>query len=500
MKKKILLSIVFVLSMLAINVFAIDGDGSEGNPFLITTQEELELISDFPDSNFKLMNDIVLEGEWVPLCTYGDSFTGVFDGSGYTISNLQITGNYEKTGLFAENNGTIKNISIETSKTGVVFNKEAYSSSYIGILSAINNGEIENCRVYGEVSYINEKYISGGSSGTSTIYGYAGGIAAQNTGIITKSSADADIDVHMYCYLKNTVKTLYGGTAYAGEITGYNSGNLNMCRGVGTVKVTSAYYSYVGGIAGRSESGFISNSYFKGRLQESAHTHGTSYLGYSGGIIGNGKRSISSCFAVSTGNKYGIGNNDVATTCFYDKDVSGLTDTTCGTPKSTSAMKMQATYTDWDFENVWGISPDINDGYPYLLWEYADDETDEPSDSVESVASISIVKAEATDDSLTMVSCVNLVGEHNIESVGTTFIPLWLFTAPDAEVLNIEHSNTEHNIVNGDTFSATITGIPEGYCDMVFVGKSYIKMTNGEYIWSTAKSASIAESTLHKVE
>jgi hypothetical protein len=36
-------------------------------------------------------------------------------------------------------------------------------------------------------------------------------------------------------------------------------------------------------------------------------------------------------------------------------------------------MTTQPTFTDggWDFNTVWGISPAINDGYPYLLWWYA---------------------------------------------------------------------------------------------------------------------------------
>ena len=34
-------------------------------------------------------------------------------------------------------------------------------------------------------------------------------------------------------------------------------------------------------------------------------------------------------------------------------------------------MKMKQTYVkDWDFDNTWGIDKNINNGYPYLLWEY----------------------------------------------------------------------------------------------------------------------------------
>ena len=34
-------------------------------------------------------------------------------------------------------------------------------------------------------------------------------------------------------------------------------------------------------------------------------------------------------------------------------------------------MKMKQTYsTNWDFDTIWGMDKNINDGYPYLLCEY----------------------------------------------------------------------------------------------------------------------------------
>ena len=41
-------------------------------------------------------------------------------------------------------------------------------------------------------------------------------------------------------------------------------------------------------------------------------------------------------------------------------DTAGLT---------TKQMQTKESYTDWDFENVWAIDPDKNDGYPYLRWQ-----------------------------------------------------------------------------------------------------------------------------------
>lgn len=83
-----------ILSILSMTAFAVDGNGTEETPFIITDQGELELVTDFPDCHFRLANDIELEGTWIPLCKQTSSgyFSGVFDGAGYTISNLLTDG------------------------------------------------------------------------------------------------------------------------------------------------------------------------------------------------------------------------------------------------------------------------------------------------------------------------------------------------------------------------------------------------------------------------
>jgi len=62
--------------------------------------------------------------------------------------------------------------------------------------------------------------------------------------------------------------------------------------------------------------------------------------------------------------------NVVIISSYYDSDkvpeYEGGLYTDKGTPKTTAEMKTQSTYTDWDFTDIWGIDPTINDGYPYL--------------------------------------------------------------------------------------------------------------------------------------
>jgi subtilisin family serine protease len=89
----------------AANVFVqfAGGSGTPGSPYQITTHLQLSGISKSSDKHFKLMNDIAIPNgfplEPIP------SFSGVFDGQGYTISGLN-------NGLFAVNRGTIASITI----------------------------------------------------------------------------------------------------------------------------------------------------------------------------------------------------------------------------------------------------------------------------------------------------------------------------------------------------------------------------------------------------
>ena len=52
----------------------------------------------------------------------------------------------------------------------------------------------------------------------------------------------------------------------------------------------------------------------------------------------------------------------------WDKETSQTDSSDRGTGKTTVEMKTKSTYTDvgWDFDTIWDIKPEINNGYPYL--------------------------------------------------------------------------------------------------------------------------------------
>jgi len=75
------------------------GAGTSGYPYLITDGSELAFLADrvnagdvnYIDKHYQLTNDINLNKRpWTPIGTYSNSFRGVFDGAGRTISNIRI--------------------------------------------------------------------------------------------------------------------------------------------------------------------------------------------------------------------------------------------------------------------------------------------------------------------------------------------------------------------------------------------------------------------------
>jgi len=74
--------------------------------------------------------------------------------------------------------------------------------------------------------------------------------------------------------------------------------------------------------------------------------------------------------AITVGGLVGV-NSGTVTSSYYDSETSGQSDTGKGDPKTTAEMKSQTTFVGWDFDEVWGIDAEINDGYPYLLSEPA---------------------------------------------------------------------------------------------------------------------------------
>ena len=113
-------------------------------------------------TNLTLMNDITMPDD-TPMPAIGD-VRGVIDGQGYTISNLRLTSNSNKSFCFI-NYGTIKNLTFEFAEE----NDDPSNSVFFYGIAHGNCGTIENCKVKGfanKFRYSNaicEMNVSGGS-------------------------------------------------------------------------------------------------------------------------------------------------------------------------------------------------------------------------------------------------------------------------------------------------------------------------------------------------
>jgi prepilin-type N-terminal cleavage/methylation domain-containing protein len=91
------------------------GSGSIEDPYLVYNYNDLKRATYDITKSYKLMSNINLLNEKIyPFGSNKNVFSGVFDGNGYTLSNMVIYGT-NRTGLFGQTSGaTIENLTIDT--------------------------------------------------------------------------------------------------------------------------------------------------------------------------------------------------------------------------------------------------------------------------------------------------------------------------------------------------------------------------------------------------
>ena len=330
------------------------GTGTVLDPYLVATAEQLNEVRNYLTSYFLQIADIDLSGyaSFPPIGdNYNNCFTGMYNGGSFSINNFSQTKATTYGGLFGyiwPNSGsdpaTLKNIFI----TNAVVN--AYSCT--GILMGYGRAKIENCHAGGSITATNGDCggligsISGGSSTfTGHIYDSSSSatvvVAGGDVGGIAGYLECADVQ---RCYNTGNVTGGYNVGGFAGMVSGSDyTWVLKDCYTTGTVTGTSKFagvYSELGGFAGAWYYQAATNCY-------SAST-----------VVNNGGGSLIGAF---------IGDYDNSdapiTSCYYDSTLCALANTTAATSKTTEEMKLQVTFVDWDFANVWGIYTGY---YPFI--------------------------------------------------------------------------------------------------------------------------------------
>ena len=242
--------------------YTIEGDGS----YTVTTADGLKNVAKLvneegkTDINITLDTDLTLTGEWTPIGTESQPYTGTFNGKDKTITGLTV--NQEGTnyvGLigYLGSGGKVQNVVLE----GVQITSDN-SSGYAGGVAGDSWGTIENCSVSGSVS---------GSSGSDV----GGVVGYQQVGSITGCSSSA------------TVK----GTERAGGVVGVTNGGttpLTACYATGNVTVENDGTSnaWAGGIVGMNGTGTLIACYAAGNVSGNIV----------GGAVGVNYATVTACY------------------------------------------------------------------------------------------------------------------------------------------------------------------------------------------------------------
>ena len=337
-------------------------------------------------NGYELTNDISLAdyADWQPIgscSTYSVSicadptistttlFDTIFDGKGYTISNLTITnsqGDYDnEIGLFgAVSFATqLRHINIRSANINGGVNNAGMLVGYAQGASIINSTAIGEVTATGDnvgglvgsgqLSTIISSYAAGGNvSGDNLV----GGLVGAGSGTITSSyteggnvnGAGVNVGGLVGSWSGSITSSYAAGGAVSG--VGINVGGLVGQVGHGTT-IMSSYaaggavsgFNYVGALVGAGAGAIVMSSYAVG-----VSVSGTTNVG---GLVGDGRgATITSSYAVSvsvsgTANVGGlVGNGDDSTgiTASYWDDavtISGATAGSYGSSKSTAELQ-----------------------------------------------------------------------------------------------------------------------------------------------------------------
>lgn len=238
----------------------IQGNGTSGNPYKITTAEELLQVRDSvntfdsPTSNlahYELANNINMSAaEWtVPIGVVGRFFKGNFNGNGYKITGLTLgsatTPNVNQALFGIVGPATIKNIEIDVNFT--IVKTGATGNNYVaGLVNTVSAGPtlIDNCRVTGTISQSN----TAPSAATNL---KVGGILAQIGAEVYITNCSADLNITNTSTAGTFTSSLNSvGGIVADANAGMKSGIVN-CYSTGTITASNASGSIsVGGIVG----------------------------------------------------------------------------------------------------------------------------------------------------------------------------------------------------------------------------------------------------------
>lgn len=268
----------------------LSGSGTEEAPYVISSGDDLAYLAeqvnggtDYAGKHFELTQDIDLNGsEWTPIgkieisgtATATKAFNGIFDGGGFTVSNITISEKTVAAGLFGYvgTGGSVKNLTI--SGLNVMFGTTADDLGYAGAI-AYNEGTLASIHTTGVIFNLPDYFVGGtagynagsltesSATGSYTVTAQtAGGIVGYNVGSVSEVFADTDIvsesseNVGLICGVNETNGSIENALA-AGRVKARQASGITVTNG-GTIK-NCAFYGKAEGIVGAAGIAYTNN-------------------------------------------------------------------------------------------------------------------------------------------------------------------------------------------------------------------------------------------------
>ena len=240
---------------------SLTGSGTQEAPYEISSGDDLAYLAaqvnggtDYDGQYFKLTQSIDLNNsEWTPIgkIEIGETqtttkvFKGIFDGGGFTVSNIKISKKTVAAGLFGYvgTGGSVENLTV--SGLNVSFTTSERDLGYGGAV-AYNEGTVASVTVE-DLDINAPDYLVGGvvgyNAGTYNAGTYnAGTVSSCTLTSVTEAKADT-----------------------VGGIAGTNDGTVTAC--LSSASITSEGIENAGGIVGTNESGKVENCLTTGVLK-----------------------------------------------------------------------------------------------------------------------------------------------------------------------------------------------------------------------------------------
>lgn len=132
---------------LPLKSFSAGGDGTAESPYLISSAGDLAQIVKAPGANYRVAQDFDAHGTSVAM----EEFSGVLDGNGKTISNLDVTSDHYYGGLFGTtSDATIKNLTLrDVTATVNPANQQFGLLSGFAMSTNVSNVKVQNGSIDG---------------------------------------------------------------------------------------------------------------------------------------------------------------------------------------------------------------------------------------------------------------------------------------------------------------------------------------------------------------